>query len=165
MNPLLPANPGEDRRNMSTARIALFWTAMILLAVLLWKMSSKPQRQQTNQSFTSTELQNQIDSKNIRSAHITVYHDRALVIVERRDTPARFQAYVSNDFVPKIIRQLEENGADVWVQGETETANNWAEFLFDGAPFILLLVLFIIVVRQKRTRTRGDAGRARPIDV
>jgi ATP-dependent Zn protease len=161
--PPLP-NPGENRpRNAATARVILFWVAMIILAVLLWKLASNPKQQ--NQSFSSAELQTHIANKNIRSAHISIYHDRALINAERRDSPARFQTYVSNDFVPKIIRQLEENGADVWVQGGREPQSNRVSFLLDVVPFVFLIVAFVIVLRQRQARNGRQSGPARPIDV
>lgn len=162
-----PNWPGSNEgrtANPSKLKTILFWAAMILLAVLLWKMASTPSPQ-PNRSFNSAELQSQIESKNIRSAHITVSRDRSLIDAERRDTPARFQIYVSNDFVPKLIQRLEESGADVSMQGGTEAGGGWGELLLDGVPFILLIVIFLVIMKQRQTRNRNDSAQARPIDV
>lgn len=161
--PPLPA-PGESRvRNTPRVRNALFWAAMVFLAVLLWKMSSAPS-QQAPRSFSNTELQAQIDGRNVRSAHITVYRDRSLVDAEKLDTSARFQTYVSNDFLPKVIQQLKESGADVWIQGP---AADWSQLLLDIVPFIILITIFVfvLVLRQRQTKSRRDSAQARPIDV
>lgn len=150
----------QSQRGASTpavVRTILFWMAMMLLAVLLWKMASQPASHPTP-SVNSEELQSQMESKNIRSAHLTVYQSRTLIDAEKRDSSARFQTYVSNDQVPKIVRDLEENGVDVWIQGRQEPENNWVSFLIDGVPFLLLLVVFIIMMR--RTRTSNTSGSA-----
>lgn len=158
--------PEGGRVRPSTTKTILFWSAMILLAVLLWKMASTPSQQPPTQPFTSTELEAQINSKNIRSARITVYRDRSLIVAEKRDTPARFQTYVSNDFVPRAVQQLEENGADVWIQSAAAAENNWTELLVDVVPFILLILMFVFILKQRQTRSRRDPPpQGRPIDV
>jgi len=143
-------------------RTVLFWMAMMLLAVLLWKMASQPASHPTP-SVNSEELQSQIVAKNIRSAHLTVYQTRALIDAEKRDSSTRFQTYVSNDQVPKIVHDLEENGVDVWIQGGQEPENNWVSFLIDGVPFLLLLIVFIIMMRRMRTSSTSDSTPGRPL--
>jgi len=89
---------------------------MIFLALLLWRMSSQSASHPAP-PINSSEFQSQMETKNIRSAHLTVYRSRALIVAEKRDSGGKFRAYVSNDQVPAIIRKLEENGVDVWIQG------------------------------------------------
>ena len=147
----------QPQRGASTSammRTILFWGAMTLLAILLWRMSNTSSH--PSHSFNSSELQSQMESKDIRSAHLTVYQSRTLIDVEKRESSARFQTYVSNDQVPKIVHDFEESGVDVWIQGGQEPENNWVSFLIDGVPFLLLLVVFIIMIR--RMRTGGTSG-------
>lgn len=143
-------------------RAILFWMAMMLLAVLLWKMASQP-ASHPDTSVNSGELQSQVAAKNIRSAHMTVYQTRTLIDAEKRDSSARFQTYVSNDQVPKIVRDLEENGVDVWIQGGREPENNWISFLIDGVPFLLLLVVFTIMMRRMRASSTSNSAPGRPL--
>lgn len=143
------------------ARVILVWVGMVLLGLLLWKMSNAPSH--PSPSFNSSELQSQMESKNIRSAHLTVYPSRTHIDAEKRDSNARFQAYVSNDQVPKIVRDLEENGVDVWIRGGQEPENNWVSFLIDGVPFLLLLVVFIVMMRRMRASNTSGSAPGRPL--
>jgi ATP-dependent Zn protease len=134
---------------------------MVLLGLLLWKMSNAPSH--PSPSFNSSELQSQMESKNIRSAHLTVYQSRTRIGAEKRDSSARFQTYVSNDQVPEIVRDLEENSVDVWIQGGQEPEKNWVSLLIDGVPFLLLLVVFIIMMRRMRTSSTSLSAPGRPL--
>ncbi|HEV2297851.1 MAG TPA: ATP-dependent metallopeptidase FtsH/Yme1/Tma family protein [Candidatus Acidoferrales bacterium] len=153
--------PDAGASSVTAAKTFLFWMAMILLAVLLWKMSSvksPPPRTSLNDS----QFQAQLDKKNIRSVHATVYQTRTLFIFERRDSEERFQAYVSNDHLPKIIHDLQDSGADVWVEGGREQDNDWVSILLDAVPFIILLFVFLVILRRTRMSKARDLGPGQP---
>jgi ATP-dependent Zn protease len=147
---------------MKTGQTILFWVAMIIIAVLLWKMSNNPGP--ASPVSNGAELQTQIANRNIQSAQITVYPTRTLVIAEKRGA-TRFQTYISNEDAPKTIEDLEQIGSKVSLQGGAESQNNWQSFLIDGVPFILLLAAFFIMMRRMQTKNRRDGGQQRPIDV
>jgi ATP-dependent Zn protease len=149
--------PDAGTSSVPVAKTILFWTAMILLAVLLWKMSTvKPSPPQA--SLDDSQFQTQLDKKNIRSVHATVYQTRTLLIVESRDSAEKFQVYLSDDRLPKVIHDLEESGVDVWIEGGREQDNDWVSILFDAVPFIILLTVFLVILRRTRMNKTKDSG-------
>lgn len=147
---------------MKRGQTILFWVAMIVVAVLLWKMSNSPSP--AIPASNAAELQTQIANKSIQSAYINVYPTRTVVTAERRDS-ARFQASISNQDVPKVIQELEESGVSVSIQGGAEPQNDWQSFLIDGVPFILLVIAFIVFMQRMKAKARKDSDQPRPIDV
>lgn len=82
---------------------------------------------------------------------------------DRSELQSQMETYVSNDQVPKIVRDLEESGVDVWIRGGQQPENNRVSFPMDGVLFLLLQVVFIIMMRRMRTSSTSLSAPGRPL--
>ncbi|MFZ0701507.1 MAG: ATP-dependent zinc metalloprotease FtsH [Candidatus Acidiferrales bacterium] len=125
----------------------LFWMAMILLAVLLWKMASTGGQTAREQTPSYTDFQAQVEKGNVSDATIMLSAVSAEVDGEFREPKVtKFRVTVPNATLNDLTKELEAKNVDVNIKPVSD--NNWMNFLIDGVPFILLLVVFLIMMRQ-----------------
>ncbi|MGB7229078.1 MAG: ATP-dependent metallopeptidase FtsH/Yme1/Tma family protein, partial [Candidatus Acidiferrales bacterium] len=131
----------------STVKTILFWMAMILLAVLLWKMASTGGQTAREQTPSYTDFQAQVEKGNVSDATIMLSAVSAEVDGEFREPKVtKFRVTVPNATLNDLTKELEAKNVDVNIKPVSD--NNWMNFLIDGVPFILLLVVFLIMMRQ-----------------
>jgi cell division protease FtsH len=130
----------------STVKTILFWMAMILLAVLLWRMASTGGQTTREQTPSYTDFQDQVQKGNVSEATIMLSAVSAEVDGEFRDPKTKFRVTVPKETLNDLTKELEAKNVDVNIK--TVSDNNWMSFLIDGVPFILLLVVFLIMMRQ-----------------
>ena len=120
---------------------------MILLAVLLWKMASTGGQTAREQTPSYTEFQAQVQKGNVSDATIMLSAVSAEVDGEFRDPKVtKFRVTVPKETLSDLTKELEAKNVDLNIK--TVSDNNWMNFLIDGVPFILLLVVFLIMMRQ-----------------
>jgi cell division protease FtsH len=120
--------------------------AMILLAVLLWRMASTGGQTTREQTPSYTDFQDQVQKGNVSEATIMLSAVSAEVDGEFRDPKTKFRVTVPKETLNDLTKELEAKNVDVNIK--TVSDNNWMSFLIDGVPFILLLVVFLIMMRQ-----------------
>jgi cell division protease FtsH len=120
--------------------------AMILLAVLLWKMASTGGQSTREQTPSYTDFQDQVQKGNVSEATIMLSSVSAEVDGEFRDPKMKFRVTVPNATLNDLTKELASKNVDINVK--TVSDNNWVNFLIDGVPFILLVVIFLIMMRQ-----------------
>ena len=130
----------------STVKTVLFWMAMILLAVLLWKMASTGGQSARNETPSYTDFLAAVDKGNVSDVTINLSPVSAEVDGEFRDPKAKFQVTIPKETLNDLIKNLESKGAVVNVK-EVQT-KDWPSLLIDAVPFVLLLVIFIFIMRQ-----------------
>ncbi|MFZ0639597.1 MAG: ATP-dependent zinc metalloprotease FtsH [Candidatus Acidiferrales bacterium] len=131
----------------STVKTILFWMAMILLAVLLWKMASTGGQTAREQTPSYTDFQAQVEKGNVSEATIMLSAVSAEVDGEFREPKIeKFRVTVPKETLSDLTKELEAKNVEVNIKPVSD--NNWMNFLIDGVPFILLLVVFLIMMRQ-----------------
>ncbi|HVB08004.1 MAG TPA: ATP-dependent zinc metalloprotease FtsH, partial [Candidatus Acidoferrales bacterium] len=133
----------------STVKTILFWMAMILLAVLLWRMASTGWQTARDQTPSYTDFQTQVQKGNVSEATIMLSPVSAEVDGEFRDPKAKFRVTVPKETLSDLTKELQDKNVEVNIK---EVRNNdWVSFLIDGVPFLLLLVVFLIMMRQMQS--------------
>ncbi|MHB8411102.1 MAG: ATP-dependent zinc metalloprotease FtsH [Candidatus Acidiferrales bacterium] len=133
----------------STVKTILFWMAMILLAVLLWRMASTGGQTARDQTPSYTDFQAQVQKGNVSEATIMLSPVSAEVDGEFRDPKAKFRVTVPKETLSDLTKELQDKNVEVNIK---EVRNNdWVSFLIDGVPFLLLLVVFLIMMRQMQS--------------
>ncbi|MHB8640322.1 MAG: ATP-dependent zinc metalloprotease FtsH [Candidatus Acidiferrales bacterium] len=133
----------------STVKTILFWMAMILLAVLLWRMASTGGQTARDQTPSYTDFQTQVQKGNVSEATIMLSPVSAEVDGEFRDPKAKFRVTVPKETLSDLTKELQDKNVEVNIK---EVRNNdWVSFLIDGVPFLLLLVVFLIMMRQMQS--------------
>lgn len=130
----------------STVKTILFWMAMILLAVLLWKMASTGGQNARESTPSYTDFQSQVQKGNVSEATITLDAVSAEVDGEFREPKTKFRVTVPKETLSDLTKELESKNVDVNIKEVRD--NTWMTFLIDGVPFILLIVIFLIMMRQ-----------------
>jgi cell division protease FtsH len=121
--------------------------AMILLAVLLWKMASTGGQTAREQTPSYTDFQAQVEKGNVSEATIMLSAVSAEVDGEFREPKIeKFRVTVPKETLSDLTKELEAKNVEVNIKPVSD--NNWMNFLIDGVPFILLLVVFLIMMRQ-----------------
>ena len=130
----------------STVKTVFFWMAMILLAVVLWEMASKGGQTARDESPSYTEFQTEVQKGNVSEVTIMLSQVSAEVDGEFRDPKAKFHVTVPKETLSDLTKELEDKNVDVNIK---EVRNNdWISMLIDAVPFVLLLVIFLIMMRQ-----------------
>ncbi|HEV2289414.1 MAG TPA: ATP-dependent zinc metalloprotease FtsH [Candidatus Acidoferrales bacterium] len=130
----------------STVKTVFFWMAMILLAVVLWEMASKGGQTSRDESPSYTEFQTEVQKGNVSEVTIMLSQVSAEVDGEFRDPKAKFHVTVPKETLSDLTKELQDKNVDVNIK---EVRNNdWISMLIDTVPFILLLVIFLIMMRQ-----------------
>src|SRR5690348_3511985 len=120
--------------------------AMILLAVLLWRMASTGGQTAREQTPSYTDFQTQVQKGNVSEATIMLSSVSAEVDGQFREPKDKFRVTVPKETLNDLTKELQAKNVDVNIK--TVSDNNWMTFLIDGVPFILLLVIFLIMMRQ-----------------
>ena len=120
--------------------------AMLLLAVLLWKMASTGGQTARNETPSYTDFLAAVDKGNVSDVTINLSPVSAEVDGEFRDPKAKFQVTIPKETLNDLIKDLESKGAVVNVK-EVQS-KDWPGLLIDAIPFVLLLVIFIFIMRQ-----------------
>jgi cell division protease FtsH len=120
--------------------------AMILLAVLLWKMASTGGQSARESTPSYTDFQDQVQKGNVSDATIMLDAVSAEVDGEFREPKTKFRVTVPKETLNDLTKELEAKNVDVNIKEVRD--NNWVNFLIDGVPFLLLVVVFLIMMRQ-----------------
>jgi len=142
--------PGTSRRVglPRTVRTVVFWT-VLLLAFVLWKMANTGDSNRTpEQELNYTEFMQQVDQKNVASAKF--YASRATSVIHGtlREPPDRYRVTIANEQVRGATDQLRSEGATIQVVAGT----TWIEFLVNIAPFLLIVVFWIYVLKRRHPK-------------
>jgi len=122
---------------------------MILLAVLLWRMASTGGQTARDQTPSYTDFQAQVEKGNVSEATIMLSPVSAEVDGEFRDPKTKFRVTVPKETLSDLTKELQAKNVEVNIK---EVRNNdWVSFLIDGVPFLLLLVVFLIMMRQMQS--------------
>jgi cell division protease FtsH len=123
----------------STVKTAIFWVAMLIASILLWRVV------QTGNTARSKELSYSEFRKEVKDGKVD-----SVTITNRNQVSGKLKdgqmikSTLPSDY-PGIIEVLEESGATIEVE---ESSTPWLAFLFNVAPFILLFGFWIFMMRQ-----------------
>src|SRR5690349_14609239 len=120
--------------------------AMILLAVLLWKMASTGGQARNEENPSYTDFLTAVDKGNVSNVTINLSPVSADVDGEFRDPKAKFHVTIPKETLSDLTKQLQSKGVDVNVKEVQK--QDWPTLLVDAIPFVILLVVFLFIMRQ-----------------
>jgi cell division protease FtsH len=120
--------------------------AMILLAVLLWKMASTGGQTVRDQTPSYTDFQAAVEKGNVSDATILLSPVSAEVDGEFRDPKVKFHVTVPKETLSDLTKELQAK--DVVVNIKEVQKQDWPTLLVDAIPFVILLVVFLFIMRQ-----------------
>jgi cell division protease FtsH len=128
----------------STVKTILFWVVIVLSGVLLWHVVRVGSSAKPVQEVSFSEFMNAVNQGNV--ANITLRGTD--VKGTYSNNKEQFHTTVPSNY-PDMIKQMQDKGVQITV--EDANSGNWAAWIFNFAPIILLGALFFFMIRQMQT--------------
>ncbi len=125
----------------STLKSLLFWTALFVVGLLIWNVSTRFQRPERRVSFS--EFMTSVGSGSVAKVEI-VGQD----LTGTTKTNETFHAYVPTQY-DGLVNELMK--ANVQVNAKEPTASPWASLLLGWAPTLLIVGFWLFFMRQMQS--------------
>ena len=135
----------------------LFWIISLTLLVLLWNMLGNVSNGKTKK-VTFSEFMDKVENNQIISAFISGNVVTGNMNPEESSSYAKYETNIPPDY-PDLISILRKN--KVAIEVEKLNKNEWLSILLSWAPFVIIIVFWVMVMRQqggKEHRDRGQGG-------
>jgi len=132
-----------------TKRALLFWLLMVLLAVVLWKMSSTPRQEGRELSYS--DFLGQVDKQNVRDVTFYFGENTAIVTGTLSSTGERVRSEIPKEAIPNLTTELRKQGVSVGVR-EGSTRGEWKGLLLNMLPLVILVIFWIFMMRRMGQR-------------
>jgi cell division protease FtsH len=129
----------------STIKGFLFWTSMIVLAVLVWQVTAN--FGQTETQITLTEFMDRVDKGQIEKVELTGRHLRGLPL-DNDPQKKGVRSFLPVEY-PNFYERLAK--ANVQLDAKEETTGGWTQFLFFWAPVLLMIGFWVFMTRQMQS--------------
>jgi ATP-dependent Zn protease len=156
--PLGPDTPVDNSRR-KVVRTLLFWLLMILLAVVLFKMTSQSKDNSASRAMSYSEFMQQVEKDNVASGIFYMSQNTAEIRGNLHNPPDSFHATVLREQFTALTEQLRRQGANIEI-AEGQSAD-WTTFLVNFAPLILLVAFWVFMMKRvnfKRAKDNTQAG-------
>jgi cell division protease FtsH len=122
----------------STLKSLLFWAALVVIAVVVYNVSTKLQN--TDHQINFSEFMSSVKAGGVESVVITGQE-----ITGTNKEHETFHTYAPAQY-EGLANELLQGG--VVVKAKAETASPWASILYSWAPLLLMLGFYIFFMRQ-----------------
>jgi cell division protease FtsH len=141
--------------NQRTSKGIMFWIASLIIIILLWNMMTNVSESKV-EKLSFSDFMNSVEEGRIITAKI----DGNEVRGEQVNTSGKTK-YKTNIFIeyPEFIKILRKNGVKIEV--ESLNKNEWLSYIFPLAPIIILVVIWIMLMRQQGGGRAFSFGKSR----
>jgi cell division protease FtsH len=141
--------------NQRTSKGIMFWIASLIIIILLWNMMTSVSESKV-EKLSFSDFMNNVEEGRIITAKI----DGNEVRGEQVNTSGKTK-YQTNIFIeyPEFIKILRKNGVKIEV--ESLNKNEWISYIFPLAPIIILVVIWIMLMRQQGGGRAFSFGKSR----
>jgi len=133
--------------NQKRPKGILFWIASLIIIILLWNMLSDVSEGRMKK-LTFSDFMQKVENDEVKTARIngnvvtgTLSEDSNPVA-----EPVRYETAIPVDY-PEFISILRQNGVSIEV--EKLNKNEWLSIILSWAPFLILIVFWIALMRQQ----------------
>ncbi|HEX7503096.1 MAG TPA: ATP-dependent zinc metalloprotease FtsH [Acidobacteriota bacterium] len=123
----------------------LFWLISLVILIMLWNMLSNVSTSKTK-TLTFSEFMDKVENDQISSAHITGNVINGDMNLEDGSDYTRYEANIPQDY-PDLINKLRQHKVNIEV--EKLNKNEWLGILLSWAPFVVLIVFWVMIMRQQ----------------
>ena len=141
--------------NQKAPKGIMFWIASLIIIILLWNMMTNVSESKV-EKLSFSDFMNNVEEGRIITAKI----DGNEVRGEQVNTSGKTK-YKTNIFIeyPEFIKILRKNGVKIEV--ESLNKNEWLSYIFPLAPIIILVVIWIMFMRQQGGGRAFSFGKSR----
>ena len=123
----------------------LFWIISLTLLVLLWNMLGNVSNGKTKK-VTFSEFMDKVENNQIISAFISSNVVTGNMNPEENSSYAKYETNIPPDY-PDLISILRKN--KVAIEVEKLNKSEWLSILLSWAPFVIIIVFWVMVMRQQ----------------
>jgi cell division protease FtsH len=141
--------------NQRTSKGIMFWIASLIIIIILWNMMTNVSENKV-EKLSFSDFMNNVEEGRVITAKI----DGNEVRGEQVNTSGKTK-YKTNIFIeyPDFIKILRKNGVKIEV--ESLTKNEWLSYIFPLAPIIILVVIWVMLMRQQGGGRAFSFGKSR----
>ena len=139
----------------TASKTILFWAAIIILGVFLWRLTTS-NRDASTLSLSYSDFLAHVEKGNIKEITLDIRGDVVRVYGMLRQPPQAFRSTIPRDSIPQLTQQLREKGSSVTVASSTKS--DWMTFLMNAVPLFLLVGFVIFMMRQAKKGKKSDGG-------
>jgi cell division protease FtsH len=125
----------------STLKSLLFWTALFVVGVLIWNVSTRFQRPERRESFS--EFMSRVDTGGV--AKVEIVGQDITYVNKSNET---YHTYAPTQY-NGLVNELRKAG--VQVNAKEPTASPWASLLLGWAPTLLIVGFWLFFMRQMQS--------------
>jgi len=125
----------------STLKSLVFWTALVVIGVLVWNVSN--QFQTSHKPLTFSEFMGSVDAGQVD--RVTITGNEITGVNEANES---FRTYAPPQYEGLANKLIERNVA---VTAREPTASHWAALLYSWAPILLMIGFWIFFMRQMQS--------------
>ena len=123
----------------------LFWLISLVILIMLWNMLSNVSSSKTK-TLTFSEFMDKVENDQISSARIAGNVINGDMNLEDGSDYTRYEANIPLDY-PDLINKLRQHKVNIEV--EKLNKNEWLGILLSWAPFVILIVFWVMIMRQQ----------------
>jgi cell division protease FtsH len=122
-----------------------FWIISLAILVMLWNMLSNVSGSKTK-TLTFSEFMDKVENDQISSAHIAGNVISGDMNLEEGTDYTHYEANIPQDY-PDLINKLRQHKVNIEVEKLNKT--EWLGILLSWAPFVILIVFWVMIMRQQ----------------
>ncbi len=122
-----------------------FWLISVVILIMLWNMLSNVSSGKTK-PLTFSEFMDKVENDQISSARIAGNVISGDMNLEDGSNYTRYEANIPLDY-PDLINKLRQHKVNIEV--EKLNKNEWLAILLSWAPFVILIVFWVMIMRQQ----------------
>jgi cell division protease FtsH len=149
--PLGPGGP-SDKRTQNAVRTLFFWLLMILLALVLFKMTSQSNGGGTSRELNYSDFMQQVDKNNVAEGKFFMSQNTARFDGLLRSPAERIRATIPRDDFSTLTGRLRQQGARIEI-AESQRSD-WKTSVANFAPLILLAVFWIFMMKRTTVKSQ-----------
>jgi len=123
----------------------LFWLISLVILIMLWNMLSNVSNSKTK-TLTFSEFMDKVENDQISSAQIASNVVKGDMNLEDGTAYTRYESTIPLDY-PDLINKLRQHKVNIEV--EKLNKNEWLSILLSWAPFVIIIVFWIMIMRQQ----------------
>jgi len=134
-----------NKINAKAPKGILFWLIAVVILIMLWNMLSTVSSGKTK-ALTFSEFMDKVENDQISSARIAGNVINGDMNLEDGSNFTRYEANIPLDY-PDLINKLRQHKVNIEV--EKLNKNEWLAILLSWAPFVILIVFWVMIMRQQ----------------
>ncbi|MCJ7525671.1 MAG: ATP-dependent zinc metalloprotease FtsH [Candidatus Aminicenantes bacterium] len=135
----------------------LFWLISLVILIMLWNMLSNVSNSKTK-TLTFSEFMDKVENDQISSAQIASNVVKGDMNLEDGTAYTRYESTIPLDY-PDLISKLRQHKVNIEV--EKLNKNEWLSILLSWAPFVIIIVFWIMIMRQQGGNKAFSFGKSK----